>query len=88
MRIIFPTKPGIRYPWEDIFQTFNVRTVSWGTESLSHLGPKIWKILPLALKSIPSLKRFKKDIRLWKPEKCPCRMCKFYLQGVGFINVV
>ena len=88
MRLIFPTKPDIRYPWEDIFQTFNVRTVSWGTESLSHLGPKIWKILPLALKSIPSLKRFKKAIRLWKPEKCPCRMCKFYLQGVGFINVV
>ena len=40
MRLVFPTKPDIKYPWEDIFQTFNVRTVTWGTESLFHLAPK------------------------------------------------
>ena len=58
MRLIFPTKPGIKYPWEDIFQTYNVRTVSWGTESLSHLGPKIWKTIPFALKSMDPDQRF------------------------------
>ena len=88
MRLVFPTKPSIKYPWEDIFQTFNVRTVTWGTETLFHLGPKIWKIIPLKLKMIPTLKRFKKSIRLMKPEKCPCRICKYYLHGVGFENVV
>ena len=88
MRLVFPTKPDIKYPWEDIFQTFNVRTVTWGTETLFHLGPKIWKIIPLKLKMLPTLKRFKKAIRLWKPEKCPCRLCKYYLHGVGFVNVV
>ena len=86
MRLVFPTKTDVKYPWENIFQTFNMRTVAWGTETLRHLGPKIWSIIPLALKKLPFLK-FKKKIRLWKPEKCPCRLCKFYLAGVGFINV-
>ena len=88
MRLVFPTKPSIRYPWEDIFQTFNVRTVTWGTETLFLLGPKIWKMLPLKLKMLPTLNKFKRAIRLWKPEKCPCRLCKYYLDGVGFVNLV
>ena len=87
MRLVFPTKPNVNYPWENIFQTFNVRTVSWGTESLSHLGPKIWNIIPLELKKIQSYRKFKKSIRLWKPDKYPCRMCKTFIQGVGFVNV-
>ncbi len=86
MRLVFPTKPGVHYPWENIFQTFNVRTVAWGTETLSHLGPKIWSLIPLKLKKLPYSK-FIGEIRSWKPEKCPCRLCKFYLAGVGFINV-
>ena len=67
MRLVFPTKPSIKYPWENIFQTFNVRTVAWGTETLSHLGPKIWSLIPLALKKLP-FSKFKRAIRLWKPE--------------------
>ncbi len=86
MRLVFPTKPDVKYPWEKIFQTHNVRTVSWGTESLSYLGPKIWSIIPLPIRKLPFLK-FEEAIRRWKPDKCPCRLCKFYLHGVGFINV-
>ena len=88
MRLVFPTKRTIQYPWENIFQTNNIRTVTWGSESLSYLGPKFWSILPLHLKKLPSLKRFKPAIRSWRPENCPCRLCKYYLAGVGFINVV
>ena len=87
MRLVFPTKPGIRYPWENIFQTHNIRTVTWGTESLSHLGPKLWSLLPIEMKKLPMLKLFKPAIRLWRTENCPCRICKYYLHGVGFINV-
>ena len=32
MRLVFPTKQNVHYPWDDIFQTFNVKTVNWGTE--------------------------------------------------------
>ncbi len=86
MRLVFPTKAYMKYPWENIFQTFNVKTVSWGTEALYHLGPKIWRIIPITLKKLPSLAKFEKAIRLWKPD-CPCRMCKLYVNGVGFVNI-
>ena len=85
MRLTFPLKPGIKYPWEDIFQTFNVKTTSWGTQSLHHIGPKIWKAIPLEFKKLKFIK-FKKTIRQWKP-KCPCNICKIYIQGVGFIEL-
>ncbi len=87
MRLVFPTKPNVKYPWENIFETFNVKTVFWGTESLFHLGTKIWSLVPLSIKKLPKLSSFKRQIRLWKPTKCPCRICKYYLAGVGFINV-
>ena len=86
-KLVFPTKPDVNYPWENIFQTFNVRTVAWGTESLSHLGPKIWSLIPLEFKKLPTLPKFKNAIRNWKPSKCPCRLCKYYLASVGFITV-
>ena len=87
MRMVFPTKSNINYPWENIFQTCNIKTVTWGSESVSHLGPKIWSMIPLPLKKLPVIHKFRKEIRLWKPVNCPCRICKFYLAGVGFITV-
>ena len=28
---------------------------------------------------------FKAKIKFWKPESCPCRLCKVYLPQIGFI---
>ena len=70
----------------NIFQTFNVKTTSWGIESLGHLGPRIWSIIPKEYKML-SFKKFIKQIREWRPEKCPCRLCKTWVQGLGFVNV-
>ena len=68
MRLVFPTRQEIKYPLENMFQTFNVRTVAWGTETLSHLGPKIWSIIPLKLKKVsslhPSIAGLSKQLRL------------------------
>ena len=85
MRLVFPTRPEIKYPWENIF--INVRTVTWGTESLSHLGPRIWSIIPLKLKKFSSLQKFNSSIREWKPSKCPRRLRKIYIANVGFVTV-
>ena len=63
----------------------NVKTVHYGTESLSFLGPKIWKLVPLEIKNSTSLQIFKIKIKTWVPESCPCRLCKLYVQRVGFI---
>ena len=62
----------------------NPKTVKYGTETTSYLAPKIWSLVPNAIKSSKSLDVFKSKIRQWKPD-CPCRSCKNYLQHVGFI---
>ena len=61
------------------------RTFYHGTECISYLGPKIWNIVPIELKNTQSLNSFKKSIRKWIPNSCPCRLCKSYVDGVGFL---
>ena len=51
---------------------------------MSYLGPKIWSLVPYAIKSNKPLDVFKSKIRQWELD-CPCRLCKNYLQRVGFI---
>ena len=62
-----------------------VNSVYNGTESVSFLGPVIWDLVPNELKDIGNLAAFKKAIKKWSPEKCPCRLCKVYINNVGFI---
>ena len=50
-----------------------VNTVHKGDDSLRHLGPLIWEIVPEALKAL-SIKKFKEEVKKWKPAKCPCTM--------------
>ena len=88
MDIIFPLKPGTRYAGESIFATSNIKTVNWGTESLSNIGPRIWSIIPKNIKNLPKLSKFTQAIHSWKPDKCPCRLCKTYVHGVGFLTVI
>ena len=38
MSRVFPLKEALKYPTENIFISRNVRTVTYGTESLAHLG--------------------------------------------------
>ena len=59
-----------------------VKSVYHGTESISFLGPKIWDILPEKLKDIENLKHFKKEIKTWKSDNCPCRLCRVYIESV------
>ena len=62
----------------------NPKTVKYGTETISYLAPKIWSLVPNAIKSSKSLDAFKSEKRQWEPD-CPCRLGKNYLQNVGFI---
>ena len=84
MREVFVLKQSQKYCSRQIFDTRNVRTVHNGIETLSYLGIKIWAIIPPDIKSISDILIFKRKIRLWKPDKCPCRLCKTYVAGVGF----
>ena len=77
-------------------QTYNLRKLSQfyrpkvnsvynGTKSVSFLGLIIWDLVPNELKDTGNLAAFKKAIKKWSPEKCPCRLCKIYIDNVGFI---
>ena len=98
---MFKTKLGISPTIiDDIFQTrqcnYNLRTkrqfkshcvkaAHYGTESLSFVGPKLWAILPQEYKDIDNLTEFKNKIKTWVPGNCPCRLCRTYIQNLGFI---
>ena len=68
------------------FRVPSIRTVYHGSESISFLGPKIWNILPDEIKQQISLNSFKKPIKKWKQQDCPCRQCQVYINGVGFLS--
>ena len=74
------------YNSREMFVTKNIRSEHYGKESLSYLGPKIWNIVPSDIKTSTSLKDFKQKIRKWKPDKCPCKLCKTFIAGIGYIN--
>ena len=67
------------------FRSREIRTVFNGEESLSFLGPNIWEVLPEKLKNLNDLETFKEEIKHWKPTSCPCRNCRTYIDGVGFL---
>ena len=62
-----------------------VKSMRYGTESISSLAPKIWEILPNEIKDSDTLQIFKAKTKKWVPVECPCRLCKIFLPQVGFI---
>ena len=87
MNSVFTLKKDLTHCSKQIFITRNIKTVNYGLETISTLGPKIWSILPNDIKLSTGLIEFKKKIRSWKPVKCPCRLCKVYVPGVGFVDI-
>ena len=67
------------------FRRENIKTVHYGLLSVRYIGPKIWELLPNNIKYSDSLSKFRKFVKSWKPEACPCRLCKTYIAQVGFI---
>ena len=45
----------------------------------------IWQLVPFEFKDLNTVSAFKPAIRKWKPNNCPCRLCKRYIGNVGFI---
>ena len=53
------------------------RTLKFGTETISYGGPQIWNLIPERLRTLKTLNKFKKEIKIWKYDACPCRMRKY-----------
>ena len=62
------------------------KTVNHALESLSYIGPKLWNSIPSHMKETDSINEFKYVIKTWKPDFCSCRLCKVYLQNIGYLQ--
>ena len=62
-----------------------VSSIFNGTETISNLGPRIWNLVLLEMKQKESLTAFKKVMKTWNPNNCPCRLYRKYVFGTGFI---
>ena len=65
----------------------NIKTTSYGRDSVSHLSPKIWDLIPEEIKNSTSLMNFKDKVKLRIPDRCPCKLCFGYVQNVGYILI-
>ena len=64
-----------------------INTHKYGEKSLDNIGNILWNILPNQIKELKSLDEFKARIKKWRPEKCPCYLCKEFLLGVGIVEI-
>ena len=62
-----------------------VRSVGNGTESVRFKGPQLWQILPQTIRNSESLAQFKANIKDWKGENCPCKLCRTFIPNLGFL---
>ena len=67
-------------------QRRNVKTVIYGSETFSSLGPQIWDLIPIELRNLISLNAFKGKMKSWSTQQCLCRLCKKCINSLGFIN--
>ena len=68
------------------FTRRSIKTVKYGSQSISFLGPQIWNLIPPEIKNLSSLEKFKKSIKSWTTSECPCHLCKIYVTNLGFLN--
>ena len=69
------TNRPVRTQQQNNLKTPKANQITFGTNSLTSLGPKIWNSLPGHIKSSENLEHFKKVIRNWDGEKCTCNGC-------------
>ena len=68
---------------ELILKSQNIRTVRYGIETAAFVSSSISNYMPIELKESMSLNTFRSKIKTWKPENCPWKLCKIYLQRIG-----
>ena len=43
-------------------------------------------MIPADIRNINNLSDFTLKIKSWKPDGCPCKLCRAYICQVGYIN--
>ena len=86
--IIEPKLSSYNTRSDNIVHTRAVKSVYNGTETISFRAQKTWNMIPDDIKNVTSLIEFKTRIKQWQPVNCTCRLCKTYINGIGFVDVV
>ena len=66
------------------FKVDHVETETYGKQSIPYCGPEIWISIPQEMKNVTTLAACKTKIKHCKLI-CSCRICRIYIQRVGFI---
>ena len=69
------------------FKSRNICTVRYGVETSAFVGSRIWSYMPSELKKSMSLNVYRSKKKTWRPENCPCKLCKIYLQRIAYLHV-
>ena len=59
----------------------------YGSNSIRYYDPMIWSLVSEEIIYTNSLDKLKTEIRRWKPNDCPCRVCENYIADVGFLEI-
>ena len=71
MKDIFKTKTNCYNTLNSpIYSKRNVKTVRYGLQTMSYMGPKIWDLVPKEMKQVTTLNEFKAKFKIWKLENC------------------
>ena len=87
MKEVFPFNENTSYNTRNKrkFHSRSIKSVAFGSETLSHLASKIWELVPVEIKNVESVASFKRAIKKQKPVNCPCRLCRTYVSQIGFV---
>ena len=61
-------------------------TTHFGLKAIRGMGPIIWSFVPEDMKNAKSLDVFKTQVKCLTFDKCPCKICKQYVQGIGYLD--
>ena len=63
-------------------------TSSIGLETLEtrSLGPKIWELISDNVRHVKSPSAFENELKKLNIDRRPCKFCRDYIHGVGYIN--
>ena len=66
----------------------NMHTPRFGPDTISSLGPKLWKLIPDKMKHNSTLSAFKAKIKSWTINNYPCRLCKTFVKDLVLLKFV
>ena len=87
MKDMFKTKTNYYNTFNGlIFSKRNFRTVRYGLQTMSYMGPMICDLVPKEMKQVTGLNEFKTKFKIWKLENCPYRPSRTYIPQIGFFT--